>query len=321
MNSKPAIFIGSSSEGLVVAGRLKSIFDDQAEVDIWNSGEVFTRNQSFFGSLLDAAGLYDFAVLIFSCDDLSQIRGESYNTARDNIVFEFGLFHGKLGPRRAFALVEKDIKLPSDLLGISLDSFTRDEMGMPTPDFENIGKDLLERILTYHRESTEFYQLPSTALAIGYFHNFLAKVCDRLDDYEPVIIGGSTITYESFSLNILIPDRLELLDDVNLRSVYRKLTRVTVNNSKFRDFPFFVRGMPSEGQGHLELFDIPTTLCASREAIQRIFQEDYIGKGSLRSRAEVREVRNFERTLRLLLEERPFWQKYIEFPSLLDFIP
>lgn len=320
MDIKPAIFIGSSSEGLVVADRLKKIFDDQAEVDIWNSGEVFTINRSYLGSLLDAAGLYDFAILVFSSDDLSQIRGESYSTARDNIVFEFGLFHGKLGSRRAFALVEKDIKLPSDLLGISLDTFTRDEAGLPTPDFDTLGKDLLTRILDYHLKSTEFYQLPSTALAIGYFHNFLAKVCDRLDDYEPVIIAGNKITYDSFSLNILIPDKLELLDDVNLRGAYRKLTRVTVNNSKFRDFPFFVRGLPSEDQSYLELFDIPTTLRASREAIQRIFQEDYIGKSSLRNRAEAREVMNFERTLRLLLEERPFWQKYIGFPSLLDFI-
>lgn len=320
MDNKPSVFIGSSSEGLVIANRLKTIFDDQAEVEIWNSGEVFTRNKSFFGSLIDAAGLYDFAVLIFSCDDLSQIRGESYSTARDNIVFEFGLFHGKLGPRRAYALIEKDIKLPSDLMGISFDTFARDESGMPTPDFDNLGIDLLARLLEYHRMSTEFYQLPSTALAIGYFHNFLAKVCDRLDDYEPVIISGNKVTYESFSLNILIPDRLDLLDDVNLRGAYRKLTRVTVNNSKFRDFPFFVRGMPPEGQSNLELFDIPTTLLSSREAIQRIFQEEYIGKGSLRGRAEVREVRNFERTLRLLLDERPFWQKYIAFPRLSEFV-
>ena len=316
----PSVFIGSSTEGLQVAEALKDVFGDRADVDIWNSGQVFSRNQSFLSSLIDTASLYEFAVLVFTCDDIATIRGESYQTARDNVLFEYGLFQGKLGPRRTYAYVDKDLRVPTDLVGISLDSFTRESDGEPSAGFNDVAVDIVTRILDFHEHTTEFYHLPSTALAIGYFHNFLTKVCDQLDNFEPLQIDGKEINYQSFKLNILIPDWLELLDDQNLRYILRGLVRVSVNSSLFRDFPFYMQATPDFNEGHLEFFDIPTTMRSSREAIMRIFKEEYIGKSDLRMRAEAREVRNFERTLHLLLKERPIWQKYINFQNLSDYI-
>jgi hypothetical protein len=320
MEDKPTVFIGSSTEGLPVAKAIKSIFGQQADVEVWNSGGIFTKNQSFLRSLLEMASLFEFAVLIFSKDDVSLIRGETYETARDNVLFEFGLFLGKLGPRRVHTLVEKDLKLPSELDGISLDSFSRAKNGNPTAGFSKTAVNIVSSIIEYHQNTTEFSNLPSTALAIGYFQNFLSRVCDKLDDFEPVLIADRKIDYTSFKLHVIIPDKLELLDDDNMKSILKRLTLVRIKNSQFREFPFYMQALPPEGTKHLDLFDIPTTMRTSRETIKRIFTGEFVGRNDLQSRAEKREAANFERTLHLLLEERPIWKKSIEFQYLSDFI-
>ncbi len=320
MEDKPTVFIGSSTEGLPVANAIKSIFGQQADVEVWNSGGIFTKNQSFLRSLLDMASLFEFAVLVFTKDDISLIRGQSYETARDNVLFEFGLFLGKLGPRRVFTLVEKDLKLPSELDGISLDSFSRLKDGNPTAGLSKTVSKIVSSILEYHLNTTEFSNLPSTSLAIGYFQNFLSRVCDKLDDFEPVLISDRKIEYTSFTLHVIMPDRLELLDNDNLKSILKRLTSVRIKNSQFREFPFYVQAIPSQETKHLDLFDIPTTMRTSRETIRRIFTGEIVGRSDLQSRAEKREVANFERTLRLLLEERPIWKKSIEFQYLSDFV-
>jgi hypothetical protein len=320
MDIKPTVFIGSSSEGLKVANALKVMFGQQAEVEVWNSGEIFSKNRSYLTSLLDTASLYEFAVCVFSNDDISLVRGESRTTARDNVLFEFGLFLGKLGPRRAYSLVEKDLKVPTNLSGISMDSFSRKKDGNPTADFSTTAARIVSSIMDYHRNTMEFSHLPSTALAIGYFQNFLSRVCDKLDDFEPVFIADRKIEYQSFTLHVIIPDRLELLDDENLRGILKGLKSIKIKNSKFREFPFYVQALPAEGATHLDLYDVPTTMRSSRETILRIFRQDYIGDSTMQSRAEKREIANFEKTLRLLLNERPIWKKYIEFQYLSEFV-
>ena len=43
---------------------------------------------------------FDFAVLIMTPDDLTEKRGVSEMSPRDNVIFELGLFMGALGPAR-----------------------------------------------------------------------------------------------------------------------------------------------------------------------------------------------------------------------------
>src|SRR5262249_428260 len=68
----------------------------------------------------------DFAVLVLTPDDLLVRQGEERNAARDNVLLELGLFMGRLGRSRTFAVCQKDsnLKLPSDLAGVSLASFS-----------------------------------------------------------------------------------------------------------------------------------------------------------------------------------------------------
>ena len=49
------------------------------------------------------------------------MRGKSAATTRDNVIFELGMFIGRIGRQRSF-LVEprgEEVKLPSDLSGIT----------------------------------------------------------------------------------------------------------------------------------------------------------------------------------------------------------
>lgn len=118
--NKPAIFIGSSSEGLDAAREIAVHLQDDAEVTIWNEG-VFTLGSSFLESLIAALDRFDFAVVVMTPDDLTTSRNVERFSARDNVLFELGLFMGKLGRSRTFIVFnsDADIRIPSDLSGIT----------------------------------------------------------------------------------------------------------------------------------------------------------------------------------------------------------
>lgn len=117
---KPRLFIGSSTESLEVAYAAQQNLEDTAEVTVWTQG-IFKLSRSTLHSLIVALNNFDFALFVLAPDDLAKIRGSSVHTARDNVIFELGLFIGRLGPDRTFFIVprgQEELHLPSDLLGI-----------------------------------------------------------------------------------------------------------------------------------------------------------------------------------------------------------
>ena len=58
-------------------------------------------------ALRTAAENYDFGLFILTSDDELESRGIQMRSARDNVLFEFGLFLGTLGPERAVAVIEE----------------------------------------------------------------------------------------------------------------------------------------------------------------------------------------------------------------------
>jgi predicted nucleotide-binding protein len=89
---------------------------------IWNQG-VFGLSRGTLETLVEKARSFDYAVLVLTPDDMLIKRAEEVPTARDNVLFELGLFIGALGRERTFVVAEKSVRLPSDLAGISIISF------------------------------------------------------------------------------------------------------------------------------------------------------------------------------------------------------
>jgi hypothetical protein len=117
---KPKLFVGSSSEGLKTAYAIQENLEHDALCTVWTQG-IFQLSGNALDNLLEAAGEFDFAVFVFQPDDILQIRNETVNTVRDNVVFELGLFIGCLGKERVFFLVPKgseEVHLPTDLIGV-----------------------------------------------------------------------------------------------------------------------------------------------------------------------------------------------------------
>ena len=62
-----------------------------------------------------------FAVALLTPDDVGALKGNESNLnprARQNVIFEFGYFIGKLGRERVCALVKGDVEKPSDYGGV-----------------------------------------------------------------------------------------------------------------------------------------------------------------------------------------------------------
>jgi hypothetical protein len=118
--SKPALFIGSSTEGVEFARAVRSLLIEDAEVTLWNEG-FFTVGGTFIDSLVNALPRFDFAAVVLTPDDMVTSRDVAVFGPRDNAVFELGLFMGRLGRARTFVIRPSGnaLKLPSDLAGLT----------------------------------------------------------------------------------------------------------------------------------------------------------------------------------------------------------
>ncbi|WP_421424057.1 TIR domain-containing protein [Agrobacterium rosae] len=118
---KIRVFIISSAEALPVARLVRNAFEhDPFITTIWTDG-VFRVANYTLTNLEAEIDDSDFAVAIAHADDLTESRGKDWPSPRDNVVFELGLFMGRLGRQRAILMEprEEKVKLPSDLSGIT----------------------------------------------------------------------------------------------------------------------------------------------------------------------------------------------------------
>jgi hypothetical protein len=118
---KPAVFVGSSVEGLDVAYAIQENLQHDAEITVWPQG-IFNLSETALKSLVRTLDKSDFGIFVFTPDDRLRLRRRSYSAVRDNVVFELGLFTGKLGTDRTFVVKPDgavDLRIPTDLTGVT----------------------------------------------------------------------------------------------------------------------------------------------------------------------------------------------------------
>ncbi len=120
--NKPVVFIGSSTEGLPAAEAIYNYLNRLPCVPrLWADG-VFECSKTTVEELMNIIKESDFAIIIFSPDDVTKSRGTRKPSPRDNVIFELGLFMGALSRERTYIVAPKNvhIKIPTDLLGVTL---------------------------------------------------------------------------------------------------------------------------------------------------------------------------------------------------------
>ena len=117
---KSRIFIASSGRTLVLAEMLRdNLSADFCDATLWSEEGRGQPGQVIIEMLEDVAARYDFAVIILSKDDVMAGGKDETLKARDNCVFEAGLFMSAIGRRRCFLVNSvRQSDLPSDLNGI-----------------------------------------------------------------------------------------------------------------------------------------------------------------------------------------------------------
>jgi hypothetical protein len=118
---KPRVFIASSTEGLSAAYASQENLEHDFEVTVWPQG-AFDLTYSALESLCKVVRKMDGAIFVFTADDLVAHRGKQVTKVRDNVIFELGLFIGRIGRDKCFVFQPKsarDASLPSDLSGIT----------------------------------------------------------------------------------------------------------------------------------------------------------------------------------------------------------
>jgi hypothetical protein len=315
MEFKPSVFIGSSAEGFEVAEKISSLIQDIAEPHLWKN--VFDYNNGTYETLSSQIALHDYAILVATGDDVTISRKKKSVSARDNVLFEFGLFSGGLGRSRVFYVIERNTKVPSDLIGTSLPMIS--EKG--ALDFENSIVEVVTKIKAQINNKEGTYDLgflPSTALAYGYFTNFIERTIERLlhdkKDHKAFHLeNGSSFTIKDLKCTILIPNDLssDMFKKVSAKRLKSGWQKLKVDPRDVRDYDFTI-DVTKVDDGVLHLVDIPLTLNALNLAITLYSQKAHIGKNTRESLLEHREIRNFKRALEYQIRSSSLTRDLVE---------
>jgi hypothetical protein len=300
-NYKKKIFIGSSSEELSIAEKVRDQLNPNFDVTIWNEKvwdtAVFKINQNFLADLLKASLQFDFGILIGTTDDKVIFRGEEIMQPRDNVIFELGLFTGRLGTSKCAFLIEKDVKLLSDFKGLTLANFDRTS----TSSLENAVKGIEEMFFASVEDEINFF--PSSTLASVYFTNLINPICRYIIEN-----GGFTINnnlYKKCKINVIVPDKIN--DDVNVQ-FERMKSKIATETVSF-NYAGRPRTIIMDAQikdETVEFLEFPTIIAGINYSISNLLPHDFNKQSTDYSSILERELRRFITTLKKLLIRNSF---------------
>lgn len=302
---KPKIFIGSSKSGYEVAEKVKACLSNVGDCFLWQDEGVWEPNKSTFDNLLRMASFFDFGVFVATADDATLTNDKIVIEPRDNVILEMALFLGALGKDKSFLLVEEDIKLPSDFNGIYM------------PRFKTGNQESIEAACrAFESKIAEHYRLghlslyPTTALAIGYYKNFIAGLVDGVQN-NPVLEHNG-VNFTDFKLKVVIPADLHGMIREKASQFYKKHGFVEdAVQTKFRRHPAWFR-LDASNAPHAVMYDMPSTLTGVDDAIEMILQKGFQGRTKLQEVIEQRELNNFRRVLQMQIDKSPFAKAMVE---------
>lgn len=306
---RPTVFVGSSSEALPVAKRVKKILAKSFECVLWTD-DIFRSNDNILQTLLQASGIFDFGIMLLTADDVVVSRKHAFKAPRDNVLFELGIFLGRTGDGKAYALLEDNAKakLPSDLEGITIHKFSRDKKAKRFMRLEVVARRLMSEMIECSKLGF-LGMLPSTALAIGYFENFVKPIASIIGESKNIHIGK--FSGRPSSLSVILPNVLD--SDIKKKvSVYyrrRRFSEATIRVSE-RNRPIFA--MCNKRKKVIEFSDMPTTLEGVSKAIDMFLKKGHIGKSDIQEQLEKKELNNFKSVLQLLINQDSFCKEYVK---------
>lgn len=290
---KKRIFIGSSSEELKLAETAKKILEPEFEVTIWNDTvwetAVFKINNNFLQDLLKATLQFDFGILLGTSDDKVTVREKEVLQPRDNILFELGLFMGRLGISKCAFVVEKELNILSDVKGISLARFSKSE----SSSFANAISSVADSFGNQRDSSINFF--PSSTLASVYFENLISPTCRYLIENSGFDEAGKK--YKDCVIKIIIPERLN--SDVNLQ--FEKLKNGLETKSvsfHYAGRPRFINLETEIKEDKLVFIDFPTILAGINYAIRNLLPNDFNSMSEDYDAILSRELERFVTTLK-----------------------
>jgi hypothetical protein len=118
---KIRVFVGSASEDLNIANAISQHLEPEFDCVVWNEPGVFKLSDTPLTSILEEISNFDVGIFVFGAHDATVSRDKNSIAARDNVVFEHGLFAGRLGANRAIVIRDRraELKWPSDLMGFT----------------------------------------------------------------------------------------------------------------------------------------------------------------------------------------------------------
>ncbi len=302
---KPKIFIGSSTAGYPIAEKVKTYLSKIGDCFLWQEPDVWETNRSTFDNLIRMSNYFDFGVFVATADDLTLTNDKLVIEPRDNVILEMSLFLGSMGHNKSFLLVEDGVKLPSDFSGIYM------------PRFDKTKDETIEAACSaYISKIEEHYQLghlslyPTTALAIGYYKNFVADLVESVQTAENLEFNG--VVYTDFKLKVVIPSDLKGMIREKA-AVFYKRNGLFANDikAKFRKHHLWFQLDPKNAPTAI-MYDMPSTLTGVDDAIELILQKGYKGRTKMQNLIEQKELNNFRRVLQMQIDSSPFAQATVE---------
>lgn len=267
---KKRVFIGSSSEELKLAETAKKILEADFDVTIWNENvwdaSVFKINNNFLNDLLRASLQFDFGILLGTTDDKVEYRETTVMQPRDNVLFELGLFIGRLGLSKCAFVIDKELKVLSDISGITLARFEWKDI----PSFNNAIDQV--RVMFLNQIDTDINFFPSSTLASVYFENLISPTCKYIIENGGFEADGKN--YENCLIRVIIPKRLN--SDSNLQ--FEKLKRGYATKPvsfNYAGRPRFINLETEIKENQLIFIDFPTVLSGINYAISNLLPNDF----------------------------------------------